>query len=766
MNLATDPPPDPQDSAGPSESLPLWKKVWRSFFFRFAVLAAAYIAFPLVGNALRWPLRIIGAVMLVFTILAFVRLAREVADWLTDSWPRWRGKFQPRVEKAAPTFSIIEAVCALAMVVISTGYLVRMYDAMSWSSLREDEIGTIYGYSARGVQYTGTQYKLAKNHIFFNIVNALTPGRDSYHPLRARMWSFIAMGAMFAAIIYWAVTRRRFLEGGIIYALLAMNDRLLALCLEARGYGFITLATLLGGLALLEYLKEPRDRWLWIIGICAVLGTYTLPYFVLFGGLLLFLLYLYQPRRKVLLAGIFSLAALVLLFTPLFTQVLEVATDYDEDYDKKFEGFGGLFQWLQYAVSMHIYVFDARAVVAAGTAFLALPLLTRRQKTAEGVTGFMLLVLLGAFLAYFLGMPTAPSRITGHMSPAFAMVVALTVGHFFRHRPLMALQPLVAILLAGLTVAVGLRLQRDFAFVPRQGWLEMGENLRGVAPEGAKLWSDGRYQKQIEVYTEPALQHIEEPVVLSKPPEDAVAARELIVADPYFQHRHQKRRLTWTDLPPGARYFTVPVSPNYHRAWFMPPPAEERLLQVFAGERELPVSAQLPQPYDPWVLAESFPGQDFLHEPTSESNQVPADAPYMIDATAAFDDESLPTLQLPITLQVRWAASEAGRRKSHVNLLFSQALWDKEVTITTSDGQVITIPQRERMGELLSIPLPADAATKASGELEISLRPVPESRLQRASVFQRKLKEERPPLVLLEAWARTAGSGDTNTSSQ
>jgi hypothetical protein len=78
--------------------------------------------------------------------------------------------------------------------------------------------------------------------------------------------------------------------------------------LEARGYGLIFLFAMLGCVAFAEWLRTRRKVWLNLMAVLCVLGTYTLPFYVVFAGGLLLLAFLYRPSRETLLAGFFSLA--------------------------------------------------------------------------------------------------------------------------------------------------------------------------------------------------------------------------------------------------------------------------------------------------------------------------------------------------------------------------------------------------------------------------------------------------------------------------
>jgi len=167
-----------------------------------------------------------------------------------------------------------------------------------------DEIGSILNYSSRGPWSQRRKYNLAKNHIFFSVVNSVSPGSDSLDPLRARFWSFIAVGLSLVILLVFFWRRGSPLAGAIAFALPALNLEYLLKVFEARGYGFVALAAVIGLVALSNFLRTGRGRGLWILGVSTALGTWTLPFYVVFGGGLMLLLFLIRPSRKVFLAGL------------------------------------------------------------------------------------------------------------------------------------------------------------------------------------------------------------------------------------------------------------------------------------------------------------------------------------------------------------------------------------------------------------------------------------------------------------------------------
>ena len=91
--------------------------------------------------------------------------------------------------------------------------------------------------------------------------------------------------------------------------------------LGARGYGLIFLFAMLSCVAFAEWLRTRRKVWLNLLAVLCVLGTYTLPFYVVFAGGLLLLAFLYRPSRETFLAGLVSLAAILMLYLPIFGKV-------------------------------------------------------------------------------------------------------------------------------------------------------------------------------------------------------------------------------------------------------------------------------------------------------------------------------------------------------------------------------------------------------------------------------------------------------------
>ena len=73
---------------------------------------------------------------------------------------------------------------------------------MATTSLWNDELYSIAYYSAKGPLFTMTSESYSpNNHIFFNLLNSVTPGHDRFDPVRARFWSWVFVILAFLLII-------------------------------------------------------------------------------------------------------------------------------------------------------------------------------------------------------------------------------------------------------------------------------------------------------------------------------------------------------------------------------------------------------------------------------------------------------------------------------------------------------------------------------------------------------------------------------------
>ena len=134
--------------------------------------------------------------------------------------------------------------------------------------------------------------------------------------------------------------------------------------------------------AFAEWIAHLR-RLITVMVVSCVLGTYTLPFYVVFGGGLLLLSFLFRPSRKTFLAGFLSAVAILMLYLPIITKIYSVFGGYAERYKttffSSFQSIDGVFFALQY--------FFPREVIEIGADQLPSPragaLLCRLRRFAE-----------------------------------------------------------------------------------------------------------------------------------------------------------------------------------------------------------------------------------------------------------------------------------------------------------------------------------------------------------------------------------------------
>jgi hypothetical protein len=84
-------------------------------------------------------------------------------------------------------------ICAVGIAAVAIWRAWLAWEFMATSSLREDEIVNIANYTSRGFIPSVSTYKLARNHVFYNVLSSALPGAASTVPLRARLVCFLSV---------------------------------------------------------------------------------------------------------------------------------------------------------------------------------------------------------------------------------------------------------------------------------------------------------------------------------------------------------------------------------------------------------------------------------------------------------------------------------------------------------------------------------------------------------------------------------------------
>ena len=213
---------------------------------------------------------------------------------------------------------------------------------MTSNSLWTDEIYTIDHFSSKGPLVTLTDYHAANNHIFFNFVNSVIPGSDSYDPLRARALSICAIFFCIITTVYFYFRRKWYFAGALVLFSLTNSWTHMDLMLQARGYGVVVLC----GVALVyftySYINE--ENWLGLLGcfLASIIGTWTIPTFGFFSLSLTGLILLIMRRKKLLWGVLLSYLAVALLYVPLLPAMMRINSGYTGKWGAEFGSFGAV----------------------------------------------------------------------------------------------------------------------------------------------------------------------------------------------------------------------------------------------------------------------------------------------------------------------------------------------------------------------------------------------------------------------------------------
>jgi hypothetical protein len=583
------------------------------------------------------------------------------------------------------------------------------------SSLREDEILNIEQYTSRGFSRAVSSYSLARNHIFYNVMSSFLPGSDSTWPLRARFISLVSVLAGLGLLIGYA-WRRGWLIWGIFAAgLLAVNHFALKTLLEARGYGFIFLCGMVASLAFAEWVRVGRRRWLYLLAIATVLGSYTLPYFVVFGAVLLILAWISKPSRTSFGAGVLAVLALAMLYLPIAVDVAKVAIGYGEEYANRstdnFSNIESVVRIFQFLVPYPVWTMPAAAaggLLAGAVAFVAgakfSPAWNRRSVGA--VTSAIL-----AVAAFFLLIQSVPSRTAAFLGGALAFVMVSVGGGLLDMRPLRSVRPLLEIALAGVALAVIANSSVGEALLPRQDWRNVAKFLERSFPEATEIWAPKSYGRLIKWNLADRRTPVSVPIDAT-----AVAEGRIVVVDGEFNTWAEARRPSRNDLPPDVRFVTFPLLINYHRVYFVPP-KESQIDSLTLNGEPVPVSVSGVQIPDPEVLEQSSGHGDTLQKQALMDGTIPVE-PRMF--------------ALPVTLNIR---PHPTKQRSSCNLLFNRSIQNLDIRAFRENpkGQWLLITKIFQVGEFVSFEFPGEDSRNV--RVEISGSPSREVGLLAAWVF-------------------------------
>ena len=414
---------------------------------------------------------------------------------------------------------------------------------MATTSLWVDELYSIKEYSAKGPSFTMTHY-IPNNHIFFNLLNSVTPGHDRFNPLRARLWSVVFVALAFLIIIVSQALAGQLFEGGFQSFLFLANLSYLDLILQARGYSVLAFATMSCIVLTWDYFRRPSLVAFVGMALVVWLGAWSVPSFVFFGGALFLVLLIYTRDWRWLASGLFALALSVLSYWPIRSAVLESSRTYAAQWGTEFAtwaAIGDIFSgylcfganaWLTFLV-----------VTLVTVAFL----LGHIESPAEKASLCLGLAMLLSFMVC-LKLQTPLRRTMAFTVIPFGFIMATLLARLLRS---MASRWQRLGIMFGITIAAlafAIHIQKTFRFVPMEAWLETARTIERRFPKGTEVVSQFT-PEWLSVYLSPDY-HVTQQFDTAK----FVATKQIVVDSPLMPGK----RFQINQLPKGYAKRTVP----------------------------------------------------------------------------------------------------------------------------------------------------------------------------------------------------------------
>ena len=576
------------------------RKVSSWFFLRLACfLLLMAIAFR-VAAWLKGPLWLAVFFVGVWTFLALMRESRAALDFLIPRVEHaWRWMAQ-RADKSQRIWKIAVLLCAAVIVVITVYRAWPIWHFKATSSLRDDEIMSIVKYTSRGFVPAISTYSLARNHIFYNVVSSLFPGADSTLPLRARLISFVSVIGSLGLLVAYAARRGWLLPGLACAGIVAVNFSAMDRILEARGYGLIFLFAMLSCVAFAEWLRTRRKVWLNLMSVLCVLGTYTLPFYVVFAGGLLLMAFLHRPSRETFLAGFLSLAAILMLYLPVLQKVYGVFTGYEDRYGNTFispfDSIDGVFSAFEHFLPVQVEALTFVLIALVALLYAAFGRFAARfdRLTLAGVAAAIL-----GFLAFCLYCKTVPVRVAAYLAAPLAFLTALMTGSVLSTRALAPVRPFLDVLLTAFVAVILWKSEVSEPLIPSRDWRGLGILIERAFPKETSIWITEKYRTLLQWSLSTRIKPEQGALDF-----EALGNGRLIAVEGFSKPSDEPQRFRWEDLPQGVRFVTLPVIVNYQRVFFMPP-RRHGIASISVDNQRLEPHVSGRQPYDPILLSQS-----------------------------------------------------------------------------------------------------------------------------------------------------------------
>lgn len=397
----------------------------------------------------------------------------------------------PSPRRVAPAWRLwFELVLSLGLIAFSSRYLLNFAHSMADTSMWNDELFSATRFSGRGPIHTVTSYGEANNHIFFNLLNSLTPGAGSVEPLRARLWSFVAVGATAVLLLVEFFRRRWFLPGAVLFFLFATNEEWLDITLQARGYGILGLCALVSCVAIWRLLEESRSRWLVALAAVTLVGCWTVPTYVIWAGPVWLLLLLTVRDTRVLRFGASAFAGIVVVYLPVASQVRREMAGYAKRWGRHYTGLDDIYgTFKEFLFHRQLFFGQSFSKLAVAVIIVGVVLASQCLWIPNELRRLSL-ILVGATAIFFtiaVRLGTIVPRATAFVMVPFAFSLVVTLAALLHKVRSDVLRPILVTVVAVSLSAHSLTLVRDYSFLPLANWRDEATYVRQTFPDGTTL---------------------------------------------------------------------------------------------------------------------------------------------------------------------------------------------------------------------------------------------------------------------------------------
>ncbi len=435
----------------------------------------------------------------------------------------------------------VPAILLLAATFFCAWPVVR---GMATTSLWNDEIFSISRYSSNGPLYTLTTYHQPNNHIFFNLLNSVTPGQDRYQPFRARFWSYLLTASTCLALLIYQARAGDLYAGSLQSFFFLANLNYLDLALQARGYCLLALAATACVILTWDYFRRPSLWSLIGIPLAVWIGTWSVPTFILFGASLFFVLLCYTRDWRWIPSGAAALCLCCVVYWPVRMELLHASSTYAGEWGKAFADWRAIGEIFNDYFVFGGHSWGAFLLVAA----TVIVFLVQGLETEADRAGFCLGVAIVCTLAACLEMETPMKRTVAFLVMPFGFIMVTAFSKSLRALQFAAFRVSVMYGIAVIALAHGVHVFSTFHYVPYEAWMETADKVKENFAKGTWVFAPFRPDRLSPYLSK------DYPLTKRLHPARAVAGKEIVVDSAFTD----KQRLSTDHLPPGYSVLLVP----------------------------------------------------------------------------------------------------------------------------------------------------------------------------------------------------------------